>query len=259
MEDTLTNLLALQAVDDEVQQFRQERDELHDKITRLKELLTLMTTALNEKRAKLDEATRWYREKDAELKVDNEKVKKAKTKLQTVTKNREYMAMQREIETLRKANLTKEEEIMKLVQAIEEFKTSISAEEEKISALQKEVAEEEKSNSARLTELEVKISSIANRRSTILETLKPSVITRYERIAKARRGTAIVAISRQGTCHGCNFRVTARQLQMVLRGDTMEQCPNCTRILYKTVEVPQEEATDETAEAQAEVNIADAV
>jgi len=119
LNDLLTNLLALQSVDDEVREFRTERDSLREKITRLKELLALMTTALNEKCGKLDDASRWYREKEAELRSDNEKVKKAKTKLQTVTKNREYMAMQREIESLRKAYLSKEEEILKLVQAIE--------------------------------------------------------------------------------------------------------------------------------------------
>jgi len=254
LEAILTNLLALQAVDDEVRQFQVERDELHDKIMRLKELLTLMTTALNEKRAKLDEATRWYREKDAELKVDNEKVKRAKTKLQTVTKNREFMAMQREIETLRKANLSKEEEIMKLVQAIDEFKASIATEEEKIAALQSEVSEEEKSNANRLAELEEKISSIADRRSVILEKLQPRIITLYERIAKARRGTAIAPISRQGTCFGCNQRLTPRQLQLVLRGETLEQCPSCTRIVYKAKEPPSE-----TTEDNADVNVADAI
>ena len=255
MNDVLTNLLSLQSVDDEVRGYRTERDGLRDKITRLKELLALMTTALNDKRGKLDDASRWYREKESELRADNEKVKKAKSKLQTVTKNREYMAMQREIETLRKANLSKEEEILKLVQAIDEFKTSISTEEEKIAEIQKEVAEEETTNAKRLDKLDVQISSISDRRSAILEKLTPDIIRKYERIASGRSGMVVVTVARTGACGGCNFRITPRQLQVIYRGTSMEMCPNCDRILY----LEPESTSDETNEATEEVGVADAI
>lgn len=249
MNDLLTNLLALQSVDDEVREFRTERDSLREKITRLKELLALMTTALNEKCGKLDDASRWYREKEAELRSDNEKVKKAKTKLQTVTKNREYMAMQREIESLRKAYLSKEEEILKLVQAIEEFKTSISAEEEKIAEIQKEVSEEETNNAKRLKKLDKQISAISGRKTAVLEKLTQGVIRKYERIASGRSGLVVVPVATTGACGGCNFRITPRQLQLVYRGDSMETCPNCDRILYLDIKTSSDEATEDVSVA----------
>ena len=255
MNDLLTNLLALQSVDNEVRGFRTERDSLRQKITRLKELLALMTTALDEKCGKLDDASRWYREKETELRSDNEKVKKAKSKLQTVTKNREYMAMQREIESLRKTYLGKEEEILKLVQAIEEFKTSISAEEEKIAEIQKEVSQEETNNAKRLKKLDGQISEISDRRSATLENLTPNIIRKYERIASSRSGMVVVPVATTGACGGCNFRITPRQLQLVYRGDSMETCPNCDRILY----LNPENTSDETNEAAEDVSIADAM
>ncbi len=254
MNDLLTNLLALQSVDDEVRGFRTERDTLREKISRLKELLALMTTALNEKCGKLDDASRWYREKEAELRSDNDKVKKAKIKLQSVTKNREYMAMQREIESLRKAYLAKEEEMLKLVQAIEEFKTSISAEEEKIAEIQKEVSEEETSNAKRLSKLDEQISAISGRKNVILEKITPNIIRKYERIASSRSGIVVVSVATSGACGGCNFRITPRQLQLVYRGDSMETCPNCDRILYLTTE----DTSDKTNEATEDVSVADA-
>ena len=145
MRETVAKLVALQTIDDEGRAFHEERDGLQAKIVRLKELLGLMEEQLAEKRVKLDEATRWYRDKDGELKVDQEKVAKAKTRLQAVTKNKEYMAMQKEIESLRKANLAREEEILKLVQAMDEFKASIASEEAKIAELKAEVETEEAS------------------------------------------------------------------------------------------------------------------
>ena len=86
MRETVAKLVALQAIDDEGRSFHEERDGLQAKIVRLKELLGLMEEGLAEKRVKLDEASRWYREKDGELKVDQEKVAKAKSEAKVKAK-----------------------------------------------------------------------------------------------------------------------------------------------------------------------------
>ncbi len=257
MKEVLTNLRALQAIDDEASQFLAERNELRQKLERLKELLELMSQELDEKKSKLAEASRWYKEKDGELKVDQEKVNKAKSKLASVTKNKEFMAMQREIESLRKSNVAREEEMLKLLQATEAFKTSISEEEAKISQLRKDQAAEEESSAVRINELETEIATISSRKDVILEQLKPQVITRYERIFKARQGLAIVPI-RNGACTGCNFRITPHQVQAVYRCETLEICRSCSRFLYAPLDADEiqpiaseESATEEIADTVA--------
>jgi predicted nucleic acid-binding Zn-ribbon protein len=231
LRETLANLLALQAIDDEAREYLKERDALQESLARLKELLTLMTNGVEEKKAKLAEASKWYRAKDAELKADQEKVQKAKQKLQTVTKNKEYMAMQKEIESLRKANQLKEEEILKLLEATEEFKQAIATEREKIEDLSGEVRREEEANASRLEELEMKISAITKRRDEVAKRLKPSLVSRYKRIHSAREGLAVVRVENQ-VCSGCNQLLTAQQYQRLQRGATLEMCQKCNRYLY---------------------------
>lgn len=247
MRETVARLVALQAIDDEARGYLLERDDLQDKIQRLKELLDLMTQGLGEKEAKLAEASRWYREKDGELKADQEKVVKAKQKLQTVTKNKEYMAMQKEIENLRKGNLAREEEILKLLEAMEEFRAGIAAEKAKIAELGKEVAKEESNNASRIEELEARITAISSRKVDVLHGLKKRTVSLYDRVRKAREGVAIVPTA-NGACSGCNFSIPPQQLVKIQLVRTLEQCRNCSRLLYWPEE---EEVVDEDAEGAA--------
>ncbi len=250
MRDTLAKLVALQAIDDEARGFLKERDDLQEKIRRLNELLDLMTQGLSEKQVKLDEATRWYQEKDTELKADKEKVVKAKVKLQTVTKNKEYMAMQKEIENLRKGILAREEEILKLLEAIEEFKGSIKAEKKKIRDLRKEVASEETANAERISVLEAEIESISSRKEDVTKHLKPALVSRYRRIHGARDGIVIVP-ARNRACSACNFAVPAQQLVRIELASTMEVCRNCSRMLYWPPPEPEPDPEEVEASDQA--------
>ena len=245
LRETVAKLVALQTIDDEGRSFHEERDGLQAKIVRLKELLGLMEEALAEKRMKLDEASRWYREKDGELKVDQEKVAKAKTRLQAVTKNKEYMAMQKEIESLRKANLAREEEILKLVQAMDEFKASIASEEAKIAELKSEVETEEASNATRLEELEGLIEGINSRKREVEKGLKPALVSRYRRIFNARDGRAILPVT-GSSCPGCNYACPPQQIVRLRKGLTIETCRYCSRMLY-WLELPTPDDDEEEA------------
>ena len=252
----MARLVDLQSIDDEARGFVRERNDLEGKIRRLKELLQLMNQGLEEKKAKLVEASRWYGEKDAELKIDHEKVVKAKAKLQTVTKNKEYMAMQKEIESLRKANAAREEEILKLDEAMQEFNKSIATEEAKIADLESEVATEEATNAERIGELDKAIKAIDSRKAGVTDGLKRALLSRYRRIFDARDGLAVVP-ARKNACSGCNFAVPPQQmvrLHKLDRGDSsitkLETCRNCSRILYLGVE-PEEDGDSEGVAAGA--------
>ncbi len=241
MRDEVAKLVDLQAIDDEARDFKKERDDLTEKIDKLKELLGLMTKSLGEKQAKLDEATRWYEEKNQELQADKDKVTKAKIKLQSVTKNKEYMAMQREIEILRKQIVDREDEILNLLKTIEEVKGNIAMENTKIEELTAEVASEEKDNAERIAALEGEIAKVESRKTDVVKGIRPNILSRYRRISKARDGIAIVECKNKA-CSACNFACPAQQVVRIELGNTMEVCRNCSRMLYWPDEPEEAEA-----------------
>lgn len=232
MKDTLEALKALQAADSEIREFSEARDALREKLERLKEILARGEDALDEKRAKLADAEKWYREKNQELKDDVERVKTAKSKLAGIAKSKEFVAAQKEIEFLRRSNQQKEEEILKLLDAIEEFKTSIGGEQAKLDDLREELRREEATNAEKLAELEGKIGAINERKSDGTKRLSVQVVRRYERIVAARNGLGVVEVSRDGTCLGCNRRVPPQMLIELLKFESILNCPACQRFIY---------------------------
>src|SRR5687767_2722677 len=102
---------------------------LPQKLKGMRDDLARVEAMLEKERAQLSDAEKWRRDQELEMKTDEENISKAKGKLSAVKTSREYMAMQREIESTRKQNQEREEEILKLMNAVETFKTSIATHE----------------------------------------------------------------------------------------------------------------------------------
>lgn len=231
MRETIEALIELQHVDDEIGGHRIQRDELAANLDRLKSILDRMSSELDEKREKLTEATRFYEEKQGDLQADADRLAKAKQKLAVVTRTKEYAAMQRELDSLRRKYGEDEQEIKRLAEAIEEYEASIAGQEGKLAELEGEVKREEAASADRLRELGEAMAKIDARKDAIRARLEPSLVRRYERVLHRREGKAVVP-AMGGRCTGCQIRLPPQHFIRVQRKETLESCPNCQRYLY---------------------------
>ena len=244
MKDTINALVELQHIDDDIRLQQIQRDELSANLTRLQAILAKMSEELTEKQEKLTEATRFYTDKQLELRIDGERLSKAKSKLATVTRTKEYAAMQRELDSLRRKYSDDEVELKRLAGAIEEYKSSISSQEANLNELQEEVSREQEASSDRLRQLDGEISKIATRKEALQGRLDDGLYRRYLRILDRREGKAVVpAVG--GKCTGCQMRLPPQQFILVQRQETLEACASCQRFLHFMTE-------DEYAEGQAQ-------
>ncbi len=231
MRTIVSALVTLQAIDNEVRQVARVRDDLNAQIDHLHAIVAKMEAGLAEKRGRLADAERWYREKNDELLADQEKVRKAKGRLTGVTKPKEYQATIREIEALRKSNAQKEEEILKLLEAIEEFKRGIARDEEESEKVRAEVTALQQANAGRLEELDAQIAQVGERRTAVEENVPAAILKRYKLIASRRDGVAVVEAV-DGQCLGCFRRVPPQMYNILLKGETLETCPTCSRFVF---------------------------
>jgi hypothetical protein len=231
VKNTIAALVELQQVDDEVRVHTLQRDELAANLERLKTILTRMADELATKRDKLTEAQRFYDEKKIDLQGDADRLAKAKQKLAGVTRTKEYAAMQRELDALRKKFGEDEAELKRLAEAIEEYLSSINEQEAKLAELQAEVDREEAASAERLTELEQRIKAISARKKDIKVRLPRTMVSRYERVIKRREGKAVVPVD-GGKCTGCQMRLPPQMYILVQRGESLQSCPSCHRYLF---------------------------
>lgn len=224
-------LRKLQAIDDEIRDVRDGRDAMTENFAKLNRVLGMRDGQLVDMRSKLTEAETWHNKKTHELETEKEKLQKAKTKLSGVTRSKEYVAVNREMDNIRKNLASREDEVGRLTVAIEEFRTTIQREHDKVNEMRKVADEEARGNEAALNEMNNTITEAEARRDEVAKQLSATIVRRYERIFKARQSVAVTALI-DGVCTGCNMVLQPRFVEQLLRGSSIVQCPHCSRYVF---------------------------
>jgi predicted nucleic acid-binding Zn-ribbon protein len=235
MNPTMTGLIELQRVDDEIFQVKRQRDEIAANLARLGTLLTRMEAGLTEKREKLAEASRFYADKRLDHEANQERLASSKTRSMGISRSKEFAALSKEVEHLRKRQQEDEQQLGELSTSIEAYRTAIADEEAKLAEIKAEVAREQEVSEVRVREFEALIGRVSAKRSELEGKLPREIAGRYNRVLERRDGLAVVLTVR-GRCTGCNMAAPPQIWVKIQLGREIFQCASCQRFLYYNVE-----------------------
>jgi len=154
------------------------------------------------------------RSQEQTIAAERDKVKKWEGRLAEIRTPREYAALSREIDIAKKTN------------------ESVGEQTKLLTAQAEEVAQEELEGLVRReAEQAARIASLEARRAELATRVEPALLTRYENIRKRRGGVAVTQVI-GGTCKGCNRQIPPQIAIILVRANTIENCPNCNRIIY---------------------------
>lgn len=230
MKTVIEALIQLQEIDNEVYKYVQQKEKLADTLSELKELVSRMQTSVEDKKRKLSDVKKWYDEQTAVLENYKKRMSEIKASLAAITKTKEYLVRQRELENLRRHRQAKEEEIEKVRATIADFEEAISQDESRIQDLHNETEKEGGATVDQLNQLESTIQQISSKRVHLLPQVPAPMLRRYEQIRNARDGIAIVYAD-DGSCGGCHVQLRAQVYNTLLRRESIETCPMCNRFL----------------------------
>jgi predicted nucleic acid-binding Zn-ribbon protein len=230
LRDQLRRLEELQQHDARIQELENALKAIPAKLAATQNDLARVEGMLATERAALTETERYYAEQKSLLTDDEQSVAGAKHKLTQAKNSKEYMAAQREIEQRRESLAGREGEIAKLVEAVDAKKKLLGDRSTDVQALKDSLQKDNDAARARMNELEGKIAALRAERDALAAVIKPEVLKRYGTI-RMRRGLAVVSV-RNGTCQGCNMNIPPQLYNTLQRGQTIETCPSCHRIIY---------------------------
>ena len=98
---------------------------------------------------------------------------------------------------------------------------------------------------SKMAEVQKKIDALQVTRDKVAAGIRPDYLKRYGAI-RMRRGLAVATV-RNGTCLGCNMNVPPQLYNTLQRGNTLETCPYCHRIIYWE-EIMKNESSSPAAE-----------
>ncbi len=230
MRDQLRRLEELQQHDARIQELENALKAIPAKLATTQADLARVEAMLNTERSALGETERYYAEQKGLLVDDEQQVSGAKHKLSQAKNSKEYMAAQREIEQRRESLAGREGEITKLVEAVDAKKKLLADRAADVQTLKDSIQKDSDVARARMAELEGKIAALRTERDALAKSVKPEMLKRYSTI-RMRRGLAVVSV-RNGTCQGCNMNIPPQLFNILQRGNSIETCPNCHRLIY---------------------------
>jgi len=172
------------------------------------------------------------REAEKEAAVYQSRLSKFKDQLSAVKTNKEYQAMQHEIETAQKELGSVEEKVIERMVDADALTAEVKKAEQALLAQQKEIEAEKKTLAEELTTVEAALKEATSKRAALVGSLPSHLLALFEQVARARKGIAIALATRDGLCSACHVRLRPQVFQEVRRNDQIIQCASCNRILY---------------------------
>ena len=229
-KETLEYLILLQQVDKKLFYLDFSKGDLPKTVARLKESINNSKKQIEnvKKEYELIEKERISTENLVEL--SQEKLKKYQNQLYDVTSNKEYDAITQEIETKNKEIEEGETNILEMIEANDEHQGLLKEYEKESEQFKKDLKAKEKELNGLIKATEKEELELNHKREKIVVRLKKLILSRYERIRKAKSGIAVVSITRNA-CGGCFNAIPPQKIVEVEKLQMLIQCDVCGRIL----------------------------
>ena len=158
-------------------------------------------------------------------------VSKKQSQLLQIKTNKEYVAMQKEIEGLKADNSVLEDSLLASMDTIDALKQEVEKEKQNLALEEKKFKEESAKVDQEVKEIDQKLSSFDVQRKEIAALIDKTLLAQYERILKAKEGLALVPAVGE-SCGGCHQIVPPQMVNEVRMKDRIVTCQFCARLLY---------------------------
>jgi len=231
LKEQLKRLRELQYIDLELDGFRKVKGEIVERIEENKGFLSKLIVDLEKQKEEFEEIKSLQRSKSDDLTYIKEQHDKRKKRLHNVGSAKEFNAVEKEIEGLKRSIGQTEEELQHMNEVIQSTQDAIADKESKVVQLQKSIAAEEAASADQIQKADDDIERLKARESEARGEVSKRVLHRYDFIRNRREGLAVVA-AKDGYCEACYMAVPAQEFIMIQRGTTLCSCPHCQCILY---------------------------
>ncbi len=231
MPQRLKILIELQKVDSRLRELQALQGDLPKRLEALKQNVNEKSDLLHAKEAALEEAKTTKHLAELEIQSLREKDKKYHDQLFKVTTNREYDAIQAEIDATTTAIDEQETLFLEASEKEETLTAEIEELKKEVEQIKAEAVEVEKELQEKLNLTRREETELQRRREELVHDLDVPIYRTYERIRKGKPdGLAVVPVV-NGACGGCRQAIPPQKILEIRRMNQVIICEGCGRIL----------------------------
>ncbi len=231
MREQMAKLAVLQILDLKIQGMQREKGEIPLRLATLEKEFKKEEEKVHGLKAELEHLQKERRQKEKELEEEVDRVKKTEARVFEIKTNKEYQAVLKEMENVKKLNRQREEEILVILERFEEMQKAVKQTEKELEAKRKDYLQQTSELQQRAAQFDQKMAAEVREREERQKEIPPDILNKYQILLEKRQGVAVARVS-NGVCKACNMNLRPQLYIELQKQDTLIICPNCSRILY---------------------------
>ena len=231
MNEEISKLIDLQAIDSEIDGFDQEINDKEQEVTAQQQSIIDKEEEASQSRENIEQLELKQRETKTELEDAQFGIKERQNKMMKVQTSREHQALLKEIEDNKRKIKENEEKLLQLMDQIEQAEITVKELGNLCKGEKKLLAEKSDEVAKAIELINARKKKVIKQREDLAPQLHPGTQKRYAMLRVKRNGSAVVE-TKNGTCQGCFMAIPPQQYNEVRKGDKINFCPTCQRILY---------------------------
>ena len=231
MTDWLQALRSLQEVDGQRYRLRQEQTRKPQALAHARQQLERMQSEAKRTEEDLKAVQMKQKHREMELAEHEEKIKKLQTQLFQVKTNKEYTAMQHEIEQFRADVSVAEEDILTLLDRVDSAKRQHAETQSRARQEEGQFHQLEQRIQQELSAIDEQLRALEDQRQQMTPGVDGEILALYERALDHGDGLALVLLIKE-SCGGCHMAQRPQVVNQVFLKAQPAVCESCQRILY---------------------------
>jgi predicted nucleic acid-binding Zn-ribbon protein len=237
MNKDLEQLIALQRLDTATHEAERRLAEEPERERAFDARLEAVQARLASAKARLTDNQNLRRSVEKDVAVQQGRLSKFRDQLMEVKTNREYQAMQHEIEVAQSEVKALEEKVLERMLEADDLSAEVKRAEAELTAEKKAIEADRRAMAAEHADLKASLERMVRQRAAIVAAVDRQVLAIFDLVAKRRNGVA-VAEARDGVCTICHVRLRPQVFNTIRRNEEIIQCESCQRILYFAPKAP---------------------
>jgi predicted nucleic acid-binding Zn-ribbon protein len=239
----LLDLYEIQKIDLEIREQQKRQDAIPAHLKTLETSVTQLQAKITSLRTQRDAAAQEAQTLRHVVEDEVQKIRKWESRLNDIRNQREYQALSRETEGSKRANRDAEEKTHELHKLQESLDVQLAELQEKLDAAQTLCGAEKVTVDAAVTQITDSMQQQIKRRDALIPRVPKPLFRKYDAIRSRRFGVGLSMVV-VGCCQGCNMKLPPQLYNILQRGDSIEQCPSCHRLIFWENILPAPDASD---------------
>ncbi|MBT3677126.1 MAG: hypothetical protein HOA15_01030 [Candidatus Marinimicrobia bacterium] len=227
----IQQIVVLQKIDSQLQDIAELLGDLPRKVDALKDEESALIKSVEDGKSRIKELDLELNKFDGQMADYKGKIDKHKDQLFLVTTNKQYDALQHEIDHLKGELDVIETKSLEFGEEKEILEERIKSEEENLESLSTDLVGRREKLEIIMNDSSEEKTKLESQRHGQRGSIDMRTLTRYDRIHNARKGLSVVNVE-GSACGGCGAFIPPQVVSEVRAEKGTQTCDSCSRFLY---------------------------